>query len=133
MLTKEPESRARRRLKSVGAVVDGAEADGMPGLVKTVFRMIGENQPSIDCIREADNAFESASDAEQFWDAALDMAACLRNAELEPEPPDPPEPPPDHPDPPPPPPFDWRDNVADVVLAGLLVRLYKEGGAKRGA
>lgn len=114
---------SKRRLQSVGAIVEGAEGNGFPGLVRTVYRMIGDDQPSIDCLREAEDAFASASTAEDVWGAALGMAACLRGALLEPDLPDPTEPPPDHPDPPPPPPFDLKDNVADIVLAGLLVRL----------
>lgn len=125
MIITSTKDRSRQRLQSVGEVLDGIEADGMPGLVKTMFRMIGDNQPSIDCLIEADNAFQSAANEEQVWGAALGMAACLKGALLEPEIPDPPPPPPDHPDPPPPPPHDWRDNVADVVLAGLLVNLRR--------
>lgn len=135
---KNADGRTERRRKAVGEVLDGLEADGFPGLVKTVFRMIGENQPSIDCLVEADNAFGSVAvgggqgglAAEQTWDAALDMADCLRDALLEPEPPELPEPP-EPPEPPQPPPSDWRDNVADVVLAALLVHLRKEGARRR--
>ena len=42
------------RRKSVGAVLNGVEANGLPGLTTAVYRMIGENQPSIDCLRQAD-------------------------------------------------------------------------------
>lgn len=82
--------RAERRRKAVGELLDGLEADGYPGLVKTVFMMIGQNQPSIECFREAEDGFASAADAEQFWDAALDFAACLKDAKLDPDPPEPP-------------------------------------------
>jgi hypothetical protein len=131
---KYADGRAERRRKGVGDVLDGLEADGFPGLVKTVFRMIGQHQPSIDCLVEADNAFGSVAvgggkgglAAEQTWDAALDMAACLKGALLDPglPEPDPPEPEPPEPTPPSP---DGRDSLADVVLAALLVRLRDEG------
>ncbi|WP_294121036.1 hypothetical protein [Sphingomonas sp.] len=140
-LEKTTTSRKERRRKAVGAILDGIEADGLQGLFTAVGRMIGENQPSIDCVREAEGAFgpgatsggfseddtlediEGSIFGDNVWDSALDFAACLRNAELEPVEPDPVEPTDPHPDPPPPPPWDLKDNVADIVLAGLLVRL----------
>jgi hypothetical protein len=71
--------------------------------------MIGENQPSAECIQEADRAMGAASDEEQFWDAALDMADCLRGFEFEmPEPPEPPN---------------RGHTAADFVLAALLAHL----------
>lgn len=115
------------RRKSVGAVLDGVEANGFAGLVTTVHRMIGENQPSIDCLRQADVDFASAADAEQVWDAALDMADCLRDALLEPDLLKPPEPPPEPPEPQP----DRTLSLADVVLAALLVRLRDKGTTGR--
>jgi hypothetical protein len=51
------------RSQSVSSLVEGIEADGLPGLVKTAYRMIGENQPSIDCLQQADSDFASASTA----------------------------------------------------------------------
>jgi hypothetical protein len=112
----------RNRSRSVSTLVEGIEADGLPGLVKTAYRMIGENQPSVDCLKEADDAFASASTAEEVWDAALGMADCLRDAILEPEEPEPP---------PPPPPVPPDDRVADVVLAALLVPLHSQAKAGR--
>ena len=140
MIDENAGGRRDRRRKAAGAILDGIEAEGLPGLLTAVGRMIGENQPSIDCLLEAEDAFGPGApsggsgeeiDAEEVWDSALDLAGCLRDAILDPEPPEPPEPPEDPPDPPRPPPSDWRDNVADVVLAALLVRLHKEG-ARRG-
>ena len=130
---KYADGRDERRRKDVGEVLDGIDADGFPGLVKTMFKMIGQNQPSIDCLVEADNAFGSVAvgggkgglAAEQTWGAALGMAACLKNALLDPELPEPDPPEPEPPEPPPPPP-DGRGSVADVVLAALLVRLRDE-------
>lgn len=127
MIDKNRASGRTRQRKAVHAVLDGAGTGGMPGLVKTMYRMIGDDQPSFECIKAADDAFGSASSPEQVWDAALDMAACLRGAEFEVEPPDPPPPEDPHPDPPPRPPRGLKDNVADIVLAGLLVRLREEG------
>ena len=108
------------------SVLDDIEADGVPGLVRAVGRMISDDQPSFECFSKAGDDFQSAADAEQFWDAALDFAACLREAELDPEPPEPPDPPPEdpHPDPPIPPGRPPR-NVADIVLAALVVQLKK--------
>ena len=104
---------------SVGAVLDGVESNGFPGLVTAVGRMIGPNQPPIECFTQADVDFAGAQTAEQVWGAALGLAACLRNAKLEPEVPDPP---------PPPPPEPGRSHsLADVVLAALLVNLRDKG------
>jgi hypothetical protein len=92
--------------------------------------MIGENQPNIDCLIEADNCFGAAADGDQAWDCALDMAGCLRNAVMDPpevEPPEPPDEPPDPPEPPQPPTHPEVDSAADVVLAALLLRLWEEG------
>lgn len=137
---KNTRSRAERRRKAVGEVLDGIEVDGLPGLMKTMYRMIGENQPSIDCVLEAEQPFgadapSGGEDAQEIfgdntWDAALDFAACLRDAILEPEPPEPPEPP-EGTNPPPPPPHGLKDNVADIVLAALLVRLRSEEETRR--
>lgn len=105
----------RDRVRPLSAVLGDVQADGLPGLVRTVFRMIDPEGPSAECIQRADDAFASAADAEQVWDAALDMAACLRSAPIFtlPEPPDPPEPPPDL----------GAGSMADLVLAVLLVQL----------
>ena len=136
MIDKNATGRRDRRRKAAGAILDGIESDGVPGLITAVGRMIGENQPSMDCLLEAEDSFGpgapsggsgSEIDAEEVWDSALDLAACLREAILDPEPPEPPEPPEDPPEPPPPPPHDWRDHMSEVVLAALLVRLHKEG------
>jgi hypothetical protein len=77
--------------------------------------MVDPEGPSADCIQEADDAFASAANAEQVWDAALGMASCLRSAPIFalPDPPDPPEPPPDL----------GAGSMADLVLAVLLVHL----------
>lgn len=133
--------------KAVGEVVHGLETGGVPGLIKTVGRMIGQNQPSIECVREAEQPFGADAPSggedsaeifgEESWDAALDFAACLRDAKLDPDPPEPPPPPPLPPPPPPPPPFppppqpDGRGTLADAVLAALLVRLHDESARRR--
>jgi hypothetical protein len=123
------------RHKPVSALLDGIQAEGLPGVFQTMYRMIGEDQPSIECIREADDALASAADADQVWDALLDMAQCLRTSGLIEEPPEPPEPPDPPPPPPPPPPVpprpDRAGNVADVVLASLLIHLWEEQSQKR--
>lgn len=124
--------RMERRREAAREVFDGIETEGVPGLFKVVYRFIGQNQPSIDCVREAEQPFgadapsggEDASDIfkDNSWDAALDFAACLKDAILDPEPPEPPEPT-DPTTPPPPPHHHLKDSVADIVLAALLVRL----------
>jgi hypothetical protein len=120
------------RHEPVSAVLDGIQADGLPGVFQTMYRMIGENQPSIECLREADDALASAADSDQVWDALLDLAQCLRTSGLIEEPPEPPEPPDPPPPPPPPPPVpprpDRADEVADVVFAALLVNLWDDQG-----
>lgn len=125
-LDRNAESATLRRRKAAAAILDGIEAEGLPGLITAVGRMIGDDQPSIDCFRQAEVDFGGAQTGEQFWDAALDFAACLKEAELEPEPPDRPDPPDGPPDPPPPPPHDWRDNMSSLVLAALLMHVHKQ-------
>jgi hypothetical protein len=116
----------RDRSREVSDVLAGIEDGGLPGLTKTVYRMIGPNQPSAECVRQADDDFASAATPDDVWDAALDFAACLRDAKMDPEPPEPPHPP-DPPPPPPPPPHPPKDSVADVVLAALLAHLHGQG------
>lgn len=105
------------------AITAGIESGGLPGLLQTLGRMIGDHQPSFECVVGFDNDLASAGTAEQVWDAALDFAKCLREAVLDPEPPEPPEPPPEEPDPDARPPGRRPETLADVVLATLLVRL----------
>lgn len=116
------------RRKSVGAVLDGVEAGGFPGLVSAVGRMIGEDQPPIECFRQAEVDFGGAQTGEQVWDAMLDLVDCLRDAKLDPEVevPDPPEEPPPDPTQP-----DRAHDLADIVLAALLVHLRGEGATGR--
>lgn len=115
------------RLKRIHELVQGIEADGMAGLLRTVaiFRDPDPNSPSAQCIQDADNAMDSAVGNDQYYDAALGMAACLREAIMDPYPeePDPPEEPED-PEAEPDPYHGGRgDTLADLVLAALLVRL----------
>ena len=117
-------------LQRIKPLAKAVQTDGRPGLVKTVSRMIGENQPSAECIAQADADFASAADAEQVWDAALDMASCLAEAKFEvqpeePEPPEDPEPP-TPPIPPTRPPVRTGGTAASLVLAALLVHLHEQ-------
>jgi hypothetical protein len=120
----------RKRAYILKSILNDVEVDSMPGLVRAIGRMIGQNQPSIECVREFDNDLSSASDSDQVWDAALDFAKCLRDAKLDPEPPEPPPPPPDPPHPDPLPPGGGTFSVADIVLAAFLVQLQKRSGAE---
>lgn len=99
------------------------EADGMSGFVRAVARMVDPNGPSAECIQAADEGMSSAANAEQFWEAAVEMAACLREAKLappEPEVPGPEEP--EEPDDPGP----IRDpRLGDLALAALLGHLRR--------
>ena len=101
----------------VQALLEGAQSSGLSGVVQTVYRMINPNQPSAECIEQADADFASASTPEEVWDAALGMAECLRDAQLEVvvEPEDPPEP-----DPVP----GKAASAGNLVLAALLVLLH---------
>ena len=116
------------------SILDGVEVETMPGLVKAIGRMIGQNQPSIECVRKfGDDLGSAANDfgepggvgEDQVWDACLDFAKCLKDAKLDPAPPDPPEPPEDPPHPDPLPPGGGTYSIADIVLAAFLVRLQK--------
>jgi hypothetical protein len=113
---------SKLRARQLNVVLRAAQADGLSGLVRTVNVMVDPNGPSAECIQEADDAFASAANAEQVWDAAIDMASCLRAAPIFelPDPPDPPEPPK-------PPPDLGAGCIADVVLAVLLVHLRADG------
>jgi hypothetical protein len=120
------------RLEQARELGRSIETGGVSGLVRTVARMIGEDQPNIDCLTEADNCFGAAADGDQVWDCVLDMAGCLRNSILDPEPPEvePPEPPDEPPEPPEPPQPGTRpgvDSAADVVLAAFLLNLWERG------
>jgi hypothetical protein len=103
----------------VQALLEGAQSSGVSGVVQTVYRMIDPDQPSAECIEQADADFASASTPEEVWDAALGMAECLREAELEVvvEPEDPPEP---HPVP------GKAVSAGNLVLAALLVLLHDQ-------
>lgn len=112
----------RHRPRVMDELLDAVEAGGLPGLIKTVARQIGPNQPSFECIQESDNCFQGALTADDVWDCALDQASCLMDARMSPEvePPEPPEPPP-----PPPPEPDGDTRLGTAVLATLLVYLHR--------
>lgn len=107
----------------VQALLEGAQSNGVSGVVQTVYRMIDPRQPPgfAECLEKADADFANASTPEGVWGAALGMAECLLEAKLEVvlEPVDPPEPDPD-PGPGPPKPA----SAGNLVLAALLARLH---------
>lgn len=109
------------RLRLKDALLEAVQTEGLPGVIRVSYLMVDPNGISAECIAEADNAFESAANSDQVWDAALGMAECLRNAPLfdvaDPEEPEP-EPEPD-------PNFgaDKANTVGAQVLAAFLVQL----------
>jgi len=114
---------------------EGAEADGMPGLLRAVARMIDPEGPSAECIQAADEGMDSAATNgagpnqigdEQYYEAALGMATCLRQSVVEPEPvePDPGEPEEPESDKPEPRPGNL-DVLGDLVLAALLAHMRR--------
>jgi tetrahydromethanopterin S-methyltransferase subunit F len=130
-LTVAKDEDMRDCIQRVEALVKGVQSDGLSGLVQTVYRMIGENQPSAECIAQADADFASAADEEQVWGAALDMASCLMEAKLEVQPEEPEEPePPEEPQTPTHPPK-VGGTAAGFVLAALLVHLHHQKNTPR--
>lgn len=112
------------RLNIVSEQLEAVRASGWAGLLRAVALEVDPNCPSAQCIADADNGMDAAVGAEQYYGAALGMAACLRQADLfaqvpEPEPGEP------EPDPEPDPEFGDKPNMADVVLATLLVHLRR--------
>lgn len=106
----------------VQALLEGAQRNGVSGLIHTVYVMVDPNGPSVECLAQADVDFAGAQTGEQVWDAALDLSDCLLEAELErlTDPPEPPEPP--EPDP-----IPGKDpSAGNLVLAALLVLLHNQ-------
>lgn len=110
----------RVRALRVQALLEGAHSNGLSGVIQTVYRMIDPDQPSVECLAQADVDFAGASSGEDVWDAANDMAACLLDARLEAlvEP--------DPGDPPPPDPVPGKGSAGNLVLAALLVLLHDQ-------
>jgi hypothetical protein len=113
------------RLERINELVVGVEAEGKSGLLRALARMIDPEGPSADCIQATDDAMDSAVGDEQYYDAALGMATCLRQIGLAPEPevPEPEEPDPDEPEPEPEP----GDNLGHLVLKIINGRSYGLG------
>jgi hypothetical protein len=116
----------RRRPPVTNVLLDAVEADGLPGLIQTVAREIGPNQPQVECV-DADYSASGAMTEEDIWDAMLEYAACWMDALIstDVEPPDPPEPPP-----PPSPDPDGYIRVGTVVLATLLMDQHRRRRSK---
>lgn len=112
----------QQRLTVMDTLLEAVEAEGAPGLIQTVAREIGPNNPDLECI-DADYAADGAMTEEEIWDAMLEFAACWMDARISTDvaPPDPPEPPP-----PPPPDPDDDLRVGTVVLATVLVHLERQ-------
>jgi hypothetical protein len=110
--------RRHQRLPVMDTLLEALETEGAPGLIQTVAREIGPNNPDLDCI-DADYDASGTMTEEEIWDAMLAFAACWMDARISTDvaPPDPPEPPPDPDD-------DIR--VGTAVLATLLVHLERQ-------
>lgn len=119
------------RLKVIDEMVQGIEEAGLAGLrrVVAIYRDPDPNSPSADCISDTDAAMDSAVGDEQYYDAVLGQANCLRNtppvlAPIDPEPEDP-EPPEDPGDTAP----EDEGTLGDLVLAALLAHLGRQARA----
>ena len=117
----------RGQLLRVQALLEGVQRNGLSGLVHTVYVMLDPDQPSVECLAQADVDIAGASSAEEVWDAALDMSECLLEAKLEdlldvPESEEPPEG-----DPVP----GKAASAGNLVLAVLLVLLHDQMKTKR--
>ena len=109
------------RLERINELVEGIQADGMSGLLRTVAIYVDPEGPSAECIQSTDNAMDSAVGDEQYYGAALGMAECFRQLLLAPEPREPEEPEPEEPEPEP----DRGDDLGGLVLAALLAHLRR--------
>ena len=103
----------------VRALLEGAQRDGVSGLIHTVYVMVDPDGPSVECLEQADADFAGAQTGEQYWDAALALSECLLDAKLE-DLIDPPDPDPIDPDPVP----GKNISAGNLVLAALLVLLH---------
>ena len=105
----------------VQALLEGAQRNGVSGLVHTVYVMVDPDGPSVECLAQADVDFAGAQTGEQVWDAALALSDCLLEAKLE-DLIDPPEPDPTEPDPVP----GKSGSAGNLALAALLVLLHDQ-------
>lgn len=86
MNPKEAAMKRRHRPGSLDELLEAVEADGVSGLIRTVARQIGPNQPSFECIQESDNCFQGALTADDAWDCPWTRRAvswtlvCLRKS-----------------------------------------------------
>jgi len=69
-----------QHLQTVQALVESVQANGLPGLFRTVYRAIGTGQPIADCLLNGDDCFASAATPQQVWGCALSIASCIRTA-----------------------------------------------------
>ena len=105
-------ARENLRRKQVSELIGGVSNGGFSGLLKVMYLMPGINQPSIECIQEGESEMEAATSDEEYWDAALGMADCLKGFQFK-------SPEPDEPDNP-------GDTAADLVLAALIAHMHAQ-------
>ena len=116
------------RQRLVNEVADAIETGGLGGLLSALPRMIGPGADISGCVSDADFCMGDAGSAEEFWDCAVDMASCIRDAKVDVEPPEPPPVPPDDPQPPDEDDPRWPRDPATLALAVLLFQLRRDRG-----
>lgn len=118
------------RMQRVTDFADAIEANGLTGLLSVLPRMIGPGADISGCVSDADFCMNDAGSAEEYWDCAVGMAGCIRDARVDVEPPELPPVPPDEPEPPEPPDEDprWPRDPATLALAVLLFQLRRDRG-----
>jgi hypothetical protein len=113
-----------RDLRRVHELADTIERDGLPGLLRTLPRMTGQNGDFAQCVTDADNCMNDAGSADEYWGCARGLAGCMRDVVVDPAPPVDPRPPDGNDD-------DEdddgeRDDLATVVLATFIFQLRRQ-------
>ena len=120
------------RLRRIHDLVQGLETEGNSGLLRTLSLSVDPNGISAECIQAADEAMDAAVGAEEYYGAALDLATCLRESLLDPEPAEPEPEEPEVPEPEGPstkPERSW--NLGDLALAALLAHLRRASAGRQ--
>jgi hypothetical protein len=113
-------------LRSVRDLADVLESDGLPGLLKTLPRMTGQNGDFAQCVTDADNCMNDAGSADEYWGCARGLAGCMRDVMVDPDLPVDPRPPTDDDDDDDQGDGGKRDDLATVVLAVFIFQLQRQ-------